>query len=173
MFQLFLMFDENTNQKLSFYTEQVENRLHQNYLRKNHIPFHLTMATYKTIDENKFIKKADDLFNNYYNQELYFVSIGCFQKSMLYLLPVYNDFLNQLIMDIHQQLKQYGCISKNNRYLPYHFVPHVSLIRKMNEEQINIAFSLLNHYFEPFYSKVTHVVLAQTRPYKEIKRWSL
>lgn len=173
MFQLSLLFDEVTNQKLSFYAKQVEKQLHQNYLRKNHIPFHLTMATYKTIDENAFIKEADFLFNTYHSQKLYFVSIGCFQKSTLYLLPVYNEFLNQLTMDIHQRLKQYSCISKNNRYLPYHFVPHVSLIRKMNEEQINIAFSLLNHYFEPFYSKVTHIVLAQTKPYKEIKRWSL
>ena len=90
-----LYFDEKTNQKFSFLNKKVEKELHQNYLENHHIPFHLTIATYKEIEEKKFIEQANQLFEKESSQELYFVSLGCFQKSTLYLLPVYNEFLEK------------------------------------------------------------------------------
>ena len=173
MFHLALYFDEKTNQKFSFLNKKVEKELHQNYLENHHIPFHLTIATYKEIEEKKFIEQANQLFEKETSQELYFVSIGCFQKSTLYLLPVYNEFLNQLILKIHPAFDEYVSISQKNRYLPYHFVPHVSLSRKLSEQQTNQAFKILNHYFEPFHGKVVKIVLAKTNPYQEIKIWDL
>lgn len=173
MFHLALYFDEKTNQKLSFLSEQIKDKLHQNYLEEHHIPFHLTIATYKEIAEKKFIEQANQLFTKETNQELYFVSIGCFQKSTLYLLPVYNEFLNQLILKVHHIFDEYVSISQKNRYLPYHFVPHVSISRKLNEQQTNQAFKILNHYFEPFYGKVTKIAVVKTNPYQEIKIWNL
>lgn len=173
MFHLALYFDEKTNQKLSFLSEQIKDKLHQNYLEEHHIPFHLTIATYKEIAEKKFIEQANQLFTKETNQELYFVSIGCFQKSTLYLLPVYNEFLNQLILKVHHIFDEYVSISQKNRYLPYHFVPHVSISRKLNEQQTNQAFKILNHYFEPFYGKVTKIAVVKTNPYQEIKIWDL
>ena len=95
MFHLALYFDEKTNQKFSFLNKKVEKELHQNYLENHHIPFHLTIATYKEIEEKKFIEQANQLFEKESSQELYFVSLGCFQKSTLYLLPVYNEFLEK------------------------------------------------------------------------------
>ena len=53
MFHLALYFDEKTNQKFSFLNKKVEKELHQNYLENHHIPFHLTIATYKEIEEKK------------------------------------------------------------------------------------------------------------------------
>ena len=94
------------------------------------------------------------MFNSDKNQQLYFVSFGCFQKSTLYVLPVYNEFLNQFILKIHQTFEEYVSISQNNRYLPYHFVPHVSLSRKLSEQQTNQAFKILNHYFHRFMGKL-------------------
>ena len=85
MYHLSLYFDEKTNQKLSFLSKQIEKELHQNYLEKHHIPFHLTVATYKEIKEDKFIELANELFTKGKKQELYFVSIGCFQRSIYYL----------------------------------------------------------------------------------------
>ena len=173
MYHFSLYFDEKTNQKLSFLSKQIEKELHQNYLEKHHIPFHLTVATYKEIKEDKFIELANELFTKGKKQELYFVSIGCFQKSTLYLLPVYNEFLNQLILKVHHTFDENVSISQKNRYLPYHFVPHVSISRKLNEQQTNQAFKILNHYFEPFHGKVIKIVLAKTNPYQEIKIWDL
>ncbi len=173
MYHLSLYFDEKTNQKLSFLSKQIEEKLHQNYLEKHHIPFHLTVATYKEIEEDKFIEQANQLFTKETSQELYFVSIGCFQKSTLYLLPVYNEFLNQLILKLHQTFDEYVSISQKNRYLPYHFVPHVSISRKLSKQQTNEAFKILNHCFEPFHGKVTKIVLAKTNPYQEMKVWDL
>ena len=98
---------------------------------------------------------------------------GCFQKSTLYLLPVYNEFLNQLILKVYHIFDEYVSISQKNRYLPYHFVPHVSISRKLNEQQTNQAFKILNHYFEPFYGKVSKIALVKTNPYQEIKIWNL
>ena len=92
-------------------------------------------------------------------------------KSGFY--PVYNEFLNQLILKIYQTFDEYVSISQKNRYLPYHFVPHVSISRKLNEQQTNQAFKILNHYFEPFYGKVIQVALVKTNPYQEIKIWNL
>ena len=158
MFHLALYFDEKTNQKFSFLNKKVEKELHQNYLENHHIPFHLTIATYKEIEEKKFIEQANQLFEKESSQELYFVSLGCFQKSTLYLLPVYNEFLNQLILKIYQTFDEYVSISQKNRYLPYHFVPHVSISRKL---------------IEPFYGKVIQVALVKTNPYQEIKIWNL
>ena len=62
MFHLALYFDEKTNQKFSFLNKKVEKELHQNYLENHHIPFHLTIATYKEIEEKKFIEQANQLF---------------------------------------------------------------------------------------------------------------
>ena len=173
MYHLSLYFDEKTNQKLSFLSKQIEKELHQNYLEKHHIPFHLTVATYKEIKEKKFIEQANALLKKVKNKEFYFVSIKNKKKSTLYLLPVYNEFLNQLILKVHHTFDENVSISQKNRYLPYHFVPHVSISRKLNEQQTNQAFKILNHYFEPFHGKVIKIVLAKTNPYQEIKIWDL
>ena len=173
MYHLSLYFDEKTNQKFSSLNKQVEQVLHQNYIEKYHIPFHLTIATYKEIEEETFIEEANQLFEKESIQKLYFVSLGCFQKSTLYLLPVYDEFLNHLILKTHQNFEKYVSISQNNRYLPYHFVPHVSLSRKLSEQQTNEAFKILNHYFEPFYGKVIKIALVKINPYQEIKIWNL
>ena len=45
-----------------FLNKKVEKELHQNYLENHHIPFHLTIATYKEIEEKKFIEQANQLF---------------------------------------------------------------------------------------------------------------
>mgnify|MGYP007124818164 CR=1 FL=1 len=79
----------------------------------------------------------------------------------------------QGILKIYQTFDEYVSISPKNRYLPYHFVPHVSISRKLNEQQTNQAFKILNHYFEPFYGKVIQVALVKTNPYQEIKIWNL
>ena len=46
MYHLALYFDEKTNQKLSFLSEQIKDKLHQSYLEKHHIPFHLSNKEY-------------------------------------------------------------------------------------------------------------------------------
>ena len=51
--------------------------------------------------------------------------------------------------------------------------PMFSISRKLNEQQTNQAFKILNHYFEPFHGKVIKIVLAKTNPYQEIKIWDL
>ena len=62
-----------------------------------------------------------------------------------------------MILKVHHIFDEYVSISQKNRYLPYHFVPHVSISRKLNEQQTNQAFKILNHYFEPFHGKVIKI----------------
>ena len=92
----------------------------------------------------------------------------------------YDNFLNNFDVVLFRlfylkkkTFDEYVSISQKNRYLPYHFVPHVSISRKLNEQQTNQAFKILNHYFEPFYGKVIQVALVKTNPYQEIKIWNL
>lgn len=60
MFHLALYFDEKQI-KSFLLNKKVEKELHQNYLENHHIPFHLTIATYKEIEEKKFIEQANQL----------------------------------------------------------------------------------------------------------------
>lgn len=84
-----------------------------------------------------------------------------------------RNILKNKMFHLALYFDEYVSISQKNRYLPYHFVPHVSISRKLNEQQTNQAFKILNHYFEPFYGKVIQVALVKTNPYQEIKIWNL
>ena len=64
-------------------------------------------------------------------------------------------------------------ISQKNSLFTVSLCTHVSISRKLNEQQTNQAFKILNHYFEPFHGKVIKIVLAKTNPYQEIKIWDL
>lgn len=171
MYQLSLCFDDDDSyRQLIYYNELIGKDINYNYLKNHQIPIHLTIATYKNINDDYYLM-ADKLFNDYSQDYLDIVSFGIFNQSTLYLLPVYNHYLHQLLLDINSLL-DYVTISNNNRYILFNCLPHISIARKLADKQMNKAISILNTNFKPFKVRVKGVVLAKTTPYKIIKEWN-
>lgn len=171
MYQLSLAFDDESIKLINNYNKLIENEINYNYLNYHQTPIHLTVASYKTISD-EFYLYADKIFNKYVSNYLDIVSFGVFNRNTLYLLPVYNHYLHQLFLDINSLL-DYVTISNNNRYILFNCVPHVSIARKLADNQMIKALSILNTNFKPFKVKVKSIILAKTTPYKVIKEWRI
>ena len=170
MYQLVLIFDHESNKLINNYNKLIENEINYNYLSSHETLIHLTVATYKTISGEYFLH-ADTIFNNYVSDYLDIVSFGVFNQNTLYLLPVYNNYLHQLLLDT-SSLLDYVTISNSNRYILFNCVPHISIARKLADKQMIKSLTVINTHFKPFKVKAKGVVLVKTTPYKIIKEWN-
>ena len=134
-------------------------------MNQNHVPPHLTIYAFETNDENQVINIFNQWVKDIHCFSLYFVSIGIFKPSVLYITPVLSNDLISLQTSIDQQLKDINYIKINNKYQPYHYFPHVTIAKTLNEESILKGMNTLYHYFSPFHAHITHIGLSKTNPY--------
>lgn len=63
------------------------------------------------------------------------------------------------------------CISKY--YLPFQWMPHTTIAKKLNKEELILAFQELEKNFTIFSGMVTRIALSKTNPYEDIIVWEL
>ena len=59
-------------------------------------------------------------------------------------------------------------VIENRYYLPMSWLPHITLAKTLDDEQMKLAFEYMQKHFVSIKSKVERVGLAKTNPHQEI-----
>lgn len=173
MYLISLYFDEKSTILLQKHQSEIEKGTQQYFLSQKKIPVHMTLSTTSEIDESLLIDYINESISQFKTGMIDLVFIGSFSKNTIFLAPVYNEYLHNLSKKINHLISLVSHQKKDNRYQPFHWQPHITLARKLDEKQLLTAFQILNQLFEPFQIKVTRIALSSSQPYHDIHVWNL
>ena len=173
MYLVSIYFDDNTMRKIQGYINKVAKNSGNNFMIDNNVPPHITIAGFQSNNENNVIEVLDKIIKNLDIGDITFASIGIFKSSVIYLAPVLNQYLHKLSLDIHENLSLINCIEINKFYILFNWMPHVTIAKKLNREELFLGLEQIEKSFSIFTGKITKISLSKTNPYKDIFIWNL
>lgn len=173
MYLISLYFDEKTNKRIQDYIHTAASASHNYFMTEHNVPPHITIAAFETLHIEDVRNSLQEIFANFSMFKLQWVSIGVFKSSTLFIQPVLNQCLQELSVAIHEKLAEIPDTKINRFYQPFHWLPHTTIAKQLNEEQLFLSFQALRKQFSMFEGKVVRVELARKTPFEIIEIWEV
>ena len=173
MYLVSLYFDEKTEKKIASLIKQVANKTGNTFMTDGNVPPHMTVCGFETDNEAQACELLAERVKSFWQVKVKFVSIGSFLPYVIYLAPIFDKEL------LYLSLATDECISKvedsviSKFYRAFQWVPHVTIGKQLSQEEMRVAFEVLQNQFGPFEGKITKIGLAKTNPYKDIAVFEL
>ena len=84
-----------------------------------------------------------------------------------------NEYLQGLVQEVYNILNDIPEIKQSRYYMPYSWLPHITIGKKLSKDEMVKAFEALQKYFVPIKASVVYMGLAKTNPYEEIVGFEL
>lgn len=174
-----LYFDDNTNKQIYGYMEKVAAVTGNDYMLANQVPPHITVSSFE-VDanvENDIIKQLEDMISMALQDitvgDVQWVGSGAFMKSVLYLTPVLNAYLQDVMERIYDAVADFPNVEESKFYRPFQWLPHTTIGKKMSTEELIDGFGVVQSDFRILQGKIIRIGLAKASPYEEIAEWKL
>ncbi len=177
-----LYFDESTNKQIHNYIKVVAEATGNDYMLANNVPPHITVASFEVSEEaeraviNMLEAGITEALEMMLQGEIQWVGCGAFMNSVLYLTPVLNLYLQTMMECMYDVVTECGNetdIKVSKFYKPYEWLPHTTIGKKMNAEELSRAFETVQGDFRILHGKIIRVGLAKASPYVELREWTL
>ena len=177
MYLISIYFDEKTEYTMQTYINQVARATGNTFMLDGNIPPHITLLAFEAMDEGKAIEILERYVNKYTQQQregknerkLFFASIGTFKGQTIYVEPVLNQYLHNMSSELYSLYEGQSGIKFSPYYKPFGWIPHMSVGKHLDEEQMPEAFRVLNKQYTAFEGTVTRIGIAKTNPHRDIK----
>ena len=168
MYLISIYFDEETNKTIQDYINQVADKTGNTFMTDGNVPPHITISAFETKNEEQVIKALEKVASRIKSGQLQWVSVGQFFPYVIYLTPVLNEYLHSMSQEIYVSLKDIDDTEISPYYRPFQWLPHTTIGKKLSQEEMQIAFEILQKNFAMFRGRVTKIGLAKTNPYQDI-----
>lgn len=168
MYLISLCFDDKTNKRIQGYIDNIAKKTGNTFMTDGNVPPHITISAFETNDESKAIDIFEKLIENMKSNTIQFVSIGMFLPYVIYITPVLNEYLYTLSLEFYERIKNIDDVKIRSNYTPFNWFPHITVGKKLSNEEMKIAFNVMKNQFAVFEGEVTKIGLAKTNPYQNI-----
>lgn len=173
MYLISIYFDKNTEYKIKSYMKQIAKNTGNQMMLEGKIPPHITVSAFHADS----LECAEVIFERICKQvkagNIQWVSVAAFLPQVIYLSPVLNEYLQRLSETIYKEVMQMETAEPRGYYQPYRWMPHATLAKHLEKEQMKTAFEIMQNQFGPFESRVTKIGLAETNPYTDLAVFEL
>ena len=69
---------------------------------------------------------------------------------------------------MHEEIIKHDEVIENRHYLPMSWLPHITLAKTLDDEQMRLAFEYLQKHFGSIKANIERFGLAKTNPHQEI-----
>lgn len=173
MYFISLYFDKKTDNRIQRYIDQVAKLSGNEFMTANKVPPHMTISSFEMGDNTGIIEKLREEAETLNRGEIILCSVGLFLPSVLYLTPVLNNYLQNLSKKFYNIFLKEKNISVSPYYRPMQWLPHVTVGKKLAEEEMIRGIRALQVEFGMFKGEVKYIGLAKKNPYKEFWRVEL
>jgi len=173
MYLVSLYFDDKSERKIQRFINKVAEKSGNNFMTYNNVPPHITIASFQTDEEDKVIEILDKRIKDINMGMITWVSIGSFKSSVIFLSPILNEYLHNLSVNIYKGISSLENIDISKYYLPFQWMPHTTIAKKLTKEELMLGFQELDNNFSIFSGRVTRIALSRTNPLKDIVVWNL
>lgn len=169
MYLISIYFDEMTEKRISSYMKQIGKATGNTVMLDGNVPPHITVAAFQTESESVareiFLRGAENLKSG----SVQWVSVGTFLPNVIYIAPILNEYLHELSETYNKEITNMQKVTADRKYVPYSWLPHSTLAKRLSKEQLAVAFGVMQNQFGPFGGKVTKIGLAKTNPYTDLE----
>ena len=102
------------------------------------------------------------------SNKIQIVSVGQLLPSVLYATPVLNEMLQDLQEVVYDTFKDIEDTDISRFYQPYSWLPHITLGKKMDKEQMISAIKVMQEKFAPLEAIITKIGLAKVNPHEDV-----
>ena len=169
MYLISIYFDKCTNDKVQSLVNQIASVTGNTFIVDNKIPPHITLLAFDIPCEERAIELFEKNVTDFIKGELFFASVGVFKKRVIYIESVLNEYLHNMSMEIYNKLEGVDGIKFSPYYKPFGWMPHISIGKHLDQNELEKGMSLLIRQFEAFTGNVTHIGLAKTNPHRDIR----
>lgn len=173
MYLISIYFDESTEKILNSHIQHVAKATGNTFMLDNNVPPHITVAAVETKQEDVLISRVEELIKKLTCGEIKFVSVGSFALKVIYVQPVFNEYLHNLSVELSKELGQIEETILSPYYQPFSWLAHCTIGKQLSKEEMQQAFEVLSNEFVPIDAKVTRIGVAKTNPHRDIKVWEL
>ena len=157
MYLVSLYFDDKAAVRIESFINKVSEKSGNTFMTDNNVPPHITIASFQTNEEEKVIKILDERIREINRGIITWASIGIFKSSV----------------NIYEGISLIENISISKYYLPFQWMPHTTIAKKLAKEELILAFEELEKNFNIFSGEITKIALSKTNPYEDIIVWNL
>ena len=173
MYLISVYFDEQANKNLQRYINIIADKTGNTFMTDNNVPPHMTISSIEARNVDVIIPAFESLKGNINAGNIQFVSVGQLLPYVIYVMPVLNKYLMDLQNKVYSTVKDIPETSVSRFYKLYSWLPHITLGKKLDKEQMMIAFDVMRNNFAPFEAKVTGIGLAKVNPHEDVIRYEL
>ena len=161
-------FDREASHTLSRYIREIAKVTGNDFMTKNSVPPHLTVGSFEARSDDAAKVVFQDIQGNLKAGEILIPSVGIFFPNVIYAEAVQNAYLFELSSLVNEALERHEGIIGSRYYRPLSWIPHLTLGKTLDEEQMRTTFGYLQKHFSPITAAVESFGLAKTNPHREI-----
>ena len=173
MYLVSIYFDEKTNRRIQQYVDKVAEKTGNTFMLDGKVPPHITVSAFETQNEEAVIEALGSLRHKLQKGNLTWVSVGQFFPYVIYMTPMLNAYLHEMAETICHVLSDVEGVQVNTHYIPFQWLPHTTIAKKLTKEQMQIAFEVLQNSFGVFEGEGVRIGLAKPNPHRDIATWEL
>jgi len=173
MYLVSIYFDEKTSKKIQQYINKVAECTGNTFMLDGSVPPHITVSAFEMQDEATAIKSLERAVARLRKGTLEWVSVGQFFPYVIFMIPVLNEYLHEMSAIVNEELSSMNGIKISPYYRPFQWLPHATIAKKLSNEQMRVAFEVLQNSFGIFEGEVVRIGLAKPNPHHDIATWEL
>ncbi len=172
MYLISVYFDEKTEHRIQSYINDVAYACGNSFMIDNQVPPHMTISAFETLQEKNVIEVLDKFLSNMKRNKIEWVTVGTF-PTVIFIQPVLNEYLHNLSGTIYESIEKIPDTKVSKFYKPFHWLLHATIAKQLSEEEMKVAFEVLQKSFGMFEGEIVRMELAKKNPYRVIASWEL
>ena len=168
MYLISVYFDDELSVKLQRYINHIAQKTGNTFMIDNNVPPHMTISSIEARDVEVLIPYMESLRGKLQSGSVQFVSVGALFPYVLYATPVLNEYLQDMSNTIYNAFKDIPETQISRFYKPASWLPHVTLSKTLDKQQMLTAFQVMQDEFIPIEGHIIGIGLAKTNPHEDV-----
>lgn len=168
MYLISAYFDENTNKVLKGYIEKVAHATGNDFMLANNVPPHLTLSAIEARSVDVLVPAFEMFDGRISKGAIFLITVGQLMPKVLYVAPYLNGYLQNLEQQVFDCFKDIPDTSISHYYRPFSWLPHITLAKTLNREQMVTAVQLMQD-FKRLDASIVRLGLAKVNPHEDVK----
>ena len=170
MYLITAYFDDKTNSILQRHIDVIAEVTGNTYMTDNHVPPHMTLCAFEARNVD-ILKPGFKVFaTGMKHTEVIIASVAFFFPYVVYAAPVPSRILTEIPGQIAQIYADTAEVSISKFYGVDHWMPHITLAKRLDEGQMHKALEAMRAGFAPVTGIITEVGLSEVNPHKDVER---
>ncbi|MCR4611950.1 MAG: 2'-5' RNA ligase family protein [Lachnospiraceae bacterium] len=168
MYLITAYFDDITTKQLQRIIDEIAKVTGNTFMVDNEVVPHMTISAFDAKSEEVAISLFDKMKEKLSFEDVLIPTAGVFLPYVIYAQAVQDQYLCNLSSNIYHILTEVEGIRVNRYYLPYGWIPHITLGKKLDKDQMQLAFQVVQEKFQPIKAHINTFGISKPNPLRNL-----